>query len=406
MKYKPLIRIENKIRSERALGLLAVLVLLAAWIIGFKIETAELEPYLQEAYPAADRFEKLSPEIYEAHKGSDLIGYVGTGEANGYGGPMKIAVGVNLNGEVVNLSIIKHRETPSWMEKVEGSGFIAELFGKSYLDRFQLDEDIDGVTSATYTSRAIAESVLEATREVAGDQLGFELPPQPKQKIVFGFPEITLIVLFAIGYIGKSRGFKYTKQLRWGSMIIGMVVLGFIYNSPLTLAYINKLLLGYWPEWRTGLYWYILIGGILVVFTVDNKNPYCQWFCPFGSAQECMGAIGGAKVSSPGNHRGWMKWTLRVVVWFSILVALLTRSPGLTSYEIFGTLFSLLGNNIQFILLGIILIASLFIKRPWCTYLCPLGPVDEFIRMARKWGFEQWKRVKPKKEKEQTKLSS
>lgn len=395
-------------QAERILGILAVLTIVAAGVTGLQLEKSEIEPSLQQAYPSGVRFDQLDPgafAVFADAAAEDLIGYVGTGEANGYGGPMRLAVGVNLNGDVVGLAVIKHRETPAWFDKVMGSGFVETLLQKNYLDPFQLDSDLDGVTSATYTSRAIADSVRIASRAVAENQLGLEAPPKPTTKIVFGIPEITLLALFAIGYFGKQSSFKYKNQLRWASLITGMVVLGFMYNSPLTLAYINKLLMGFWPEWQTNLYWYILIGGILFVFTVDNKNPYCQWFCPFGASQECMGVIGNAKVVSPGKHRVWMKWTLRTVVWFSIVVALLTRSPGLTSYEIFGTLFSLLGNNIQFILLGIVLVASIFIKRPWCTYLCPIGPVDAFIRMARKWVMEQWRKTK-QKTKETTARSS
>jgi polyferredoxin len=180
-------------------------------------------------------------------------------------------------------------------------------------------------------------------------------------------------------------------------MIVGMVVLGFMYNNPLTLSSINKFLMGFFPQWQTNLYWYILILGIILVFSVDNKNPYCEWFCPFGAAQECMGVIGGAKVRSPGKYRTFLKWLQRGLAWGAILIALLYRNPGITSFEIFGTLFDLVGSNFQFGLLGIVLIASLFIRRPWCTYLCPLHPVDEFIRMTRKWILGLWpKRRKAK----------
>jgi polyferredoxin len=110
-----------------------------------------------------------------------------------------------------------------------------------------------------------------------------------------------------------------------------------------------------------------------------------------------MGAIGGAKVYSPGRFRSFLQWLRRGVVWFAIGVALLFRSPGLTSYEIFGSLFSFVGSNIQFALLGIVLVASLFIKRPWCTYLCPLDPVVDFTRMLRKWILELWRTIKPRK---------
>jgi len=307
---------------------------------------------------------------------------------------MKVAVAVDLEGNIIGIAIIQNRETPAWFSKVLESGFIESLIGKTYQDTFKLGEDIDGVTSATYTSRAIAQSVLEGSRRIADEHLGLHIPQEPAPKIKFGIPEATLLSLFAVGYFGHQGNFKYKKQARWAGMLIGMVVLGFMYNAPLTLSQINKFLLGFWPQWQSNLYWYLLIGGILFVFTVDNKNPYCFWFCPFGAAQECMGAIGGAKAYSPGRYRNFLRWLRRGVVWFAIVVAILFRSPGITSYEIFGTLFSLLGSNSQFIVLALVLVTSLFIKRPWCTYLCPLDPVVKFIQMIRKWILEIWEKSK------------
>ena len=399
---------KTSLTKERLVGVIAILTFIAAWIIGYKLDNGKVEPYLNEAMPRAAHFEKLSSDSFAGYADADsqeLIGYVGIGQANGYGGPLRMAVAVDLQGNVTGMAIIKHRETPSWFRKVSESGFIESLNGKSYQDAFQLGEDIDGVTSATYTSRAIAQSVLEGSRIIAEKQLGLPVPPAKTAKIVFGIPEITLIALYAIGYFGHQRNSKYKKQIRWGGLLIGMIVLGFIYNAPLTLSNVNKFLLGFWPQWQTNLYWYLLLGGIIFVFTVDNKNPYCQWFCPFGAAQECLGAIGKAKVYSPGRYRQFFSWLRRGVVWFAIIVALLFHSPGLTSYEIFGNLFSLLGTNLQFILLAIVLVASLFIKRPWCAYLCPIDPVMELIRGARKWMVEIWRTIKPKKTEENPKQS-
>lgn len=279
------------------------------------------------------------------------------------------------------------------MDRVLDNEFLDKLLGKAYTEQFELGADLDGITGATYTTRAMAEAALEASRSVAS-YAGLPVDPQTKPRIVIGVPEITLVALFVVGYIGKRPNFKFKKQIRWASMLAGLFILGFIYNSPLTITYINKLLLGFWPQWQTNLYYYLLIGGIIFVFSVDNKNPYCEWFCPFGAAQECMGAIGGAKVRSPGQYRGFLKWLQRGLAWGAILLALLFRNPGISSYEIFGTLFELLGSGIQFALLGIVLIASLFIRRPWCTYLCPLHPVEEFIRMTRKWILGLWPKTK------------
>ncbi len=396
---KKLSTVERRQRIERILGILAIVTLIIAWIIGAFGSRSNIMPAINKAIPEADHFshyQNHGSEIYFAWADSGeevLLGYVALGEGNGYGGPMQMAVAISPEGEVLTAEIISHKDSPSWMSRVLESSLIADLAGKSYSDSYEIGNDIDGVTSATYTSRGIAAAAQDAARKIALEE-GWPITAKPNPKIVFGIPEISLLVLYAVGYFGQKSGFKYKKQARWVSMIVGMVVLGFMYNSPLTLSYINKLLLGFWPQWQTHLHWYILIGGILFVFTVDNKNPYCEWFCPFGAAQECLGAIGGAKTRSPGKYRTFLKWLQRGLAWSAIFFALLFRNPGLTSYEVFGTLFDFVGSNFQFGLLGLILIASLFIRRPWCTYLCPLRPVEGFIRMIRKWIIGLWPKRK------------
>jgi len=145
------------------------------------------------------------------------------------------------------------------------------------------------------------------------------------------------------------------------------------------------MLLGFWPEWQLHLYWYLLLAGILFVFTADDKNPYCEWFCPFGAAQECLGIIGGAKGRTPQRYHNLLRWFQRALALSAIIIALLYRNPSISCYEVFGAFFRLIGSNFHFVLLGVVLIAALFLKRPWCRYLCPLRPVTDFIRLIRNW---------------------
>jgi Na+-translocating ferredoxin:NAD+ oxidoreductase RnfG subunit len=389
---KKLTTAQKRQRTERLLGGIAVITLITAGVFGVLRAKADLMPAVLQAVPDAHHVEELSDELFQAwgdEEEKELLGYVAIGETNGYGGPMLVTVAVSPDGQINRVVIAADTETPSWMERVLESDFVESLSGKLYSDAFALGEDVDGVTGATYTSRAIAEAVLDGGQSVA-EYVGLPTVAQAKPKIIFGLQEMVLIGLFAVGYFGHKSKFKYKKQARWTSMIIGMVILGFVYDNPLTIPMINKFLMGFFPQWQTNLYWYLLIFGILFVFTVDNKNPYCEWFCPFGAAQECMGVIGGAKARSAGKYRFFLKWLQRGLAWGAILIALLFRNPGLTSFEVFGTLFELIGSNFQFLLLGLVVLASLFIRRPWCAYLCPLHPVDEFIRMVRKWIIGLW----------------
>ena len=198
---------------------------------------------------------------------------------------------------------------------------------------------------------------------------------------------IVLLALFLFGLIARQKRFKPKKAARWISMLAGIGFLGFLLNKPFTLALINKILLGYWPKWQLELYWYILLGGIVFITLINNRNPYCDWFCPFGATQECLGIIGGAKNWISIRIQLYLRWLQRLIALSAILMALILRNPSVSSYEVFGAFFRLIGTNFLFILLAVVLIVSLFIRRPWCSYLCPLRPVTDFIKLLRNLTF-------------------
>ncbi|MCM1564510.1 MAG: FMN-binding protein [Dehalobacter sp.] len=380
-------------KLERILGLFAVVTIFIAWFAGDALQGYTYEDYLGLALPRASRFVQIASGIYAGlEEDGSTIGYIAIGEATGYGGPMDVAVAVDLDGKITGFSQVEHKETPSYIEKVYKNPFVEELLGKSYADPFKLAEDIDGVTQATYTSNAIAEALRNASRNIAGNVLDEPVPPETTPSIKFGIPEITLVLLFLAGFLGRRKVIRNLKLLRWSTMLGGLVILGFLYNQPLTISKINTFLLGYWPDWQNNLYWYLLLGGIIFVCTAENLNPYCEWFCPFGAAQECMGAIGGAKGRFTKRQQQWLIWAQRFLSWMAIVVALLMRNPGISSYEVFGTLFNLNGSTLSFLVLGIVLLTSLFVHRFWCRTLCPIRPVEGFIRMIRGWLIELWKR--------------
>ena len=75
------------------------------------------------------------------------------------------------------------------------------MVGKMYTDPFEIDNDLDGVTGATATSKAIAEAVLRGSH-AAAQYLNLPVKPPTSPKIIFGIPEITLLALF--GLVGTS----------------------------------------------------------------------------------------------------------------------------------------------------------------------------------------------------------
>lgn len=372
-------------KLEAKFAVFSIIAIIIAWFVGIRIENADVFSTIKEKMPNVAKFEEIDKASYKIYgTNNKTLGYVTLESYMGYGGPLQVAVAVDSTGAIFDLEVIKSKETPSYLEKVLNAKFLDRVIGKSYNDEYAIGSGVDAISSATYTSKAIVEAAKKGNRYVASKMLGLKISEGKPPSIKFGILEITLLILFVLAYFAYQKNFKYRKQIRWGAMLGGLFILGFNYNQLFNLSMVNQLLLGYFPPLHSHLYWYLLIGGIFLMITVKNRNSYCDHFCPLGAAQECIGMIGGAKDSGLGKFRNIFKWSLRILVLCAIIIALLLRNPGVTSYEIFGTLFKLTGSNFQFAILAIVLIASMFIKKPWCRFLCPIGPVTGHLKSIRR----------------------
>ncbi|MCK4762106.1 MAG: 4Fe-4S binding protein [Candidatus Aminicenantes bacterium] len=373
---------------ERRLALLALLLLAAAWIAGNFVAREELMPFLQQARPGAGHIEPLTDNLFQTWQDetkTENLGYLSVTATHGYGGAMKVICSVSPSGIVEDLLVAGHKETPSFFNRVKRRDFIKSLKGKSYRDAFELGSDVDGVSGATYTCRALAEAARGGSRLAAQKGLNLPVPPELTPAARFGFPEIILIALFLLAYIGTKKWLKFKKTIRWVTLLAALIFIGFLYNNPLNIVLINKMLLGYWPRWQLDLYWYILLAVILFTLLTSKRNLYCERVCPFGAAQEGLALIGGGKLKfSARVHRG-LRWFQRLAAFVAIGVALYLKNPGISSYEVFGAFFRLVGTNFLFILLAVVLIFSLFVKRSWCFYLCPNRAVTDYVLLMSNW---------------------
>jgi len=95
-----------------------------------------------------------------------LLGYCMDTGAQGYGGLIEVAVGLDPEGNVLRVQVVNcDGETPGLGQKVKDEGFLQQFVGGSDLNA------IDGIASATYSSQGVVEAVNKALeiyqREVA-----------------------------------------------------------------------------------------------------------------------------------------------------------------------------------------------------------------------------------------------
>ena len=374
-----------KIRIESIIGVLALIAIVAAWFIGDSKKQADLRPHFNKLIPGVQEFKTISEDmcipIIESNPDSTV--YISLATAHGYGGELRVVVLVNPEGEVQDFAVIDHKETHSFFNKVMHGKIVHSLKKTSHLSNFDLGQEIDGISGATYTSEALSTALGKAVKNIAENELEMAMAWEEDTQIIFGNKEILLIVLFILGLLFSYKVFPDKKFLQYSFLVFGMISLGFYYNGLLSITIINKFVLGMWPGLGSDFYGYLLIGGVILLIIFSGKNIYCSHVCPFGSAQKCLGLIGGTNKTFPAKLNKPLIWVQRMLALFLVLWALIAVNPSVFSYEVFGAFFQLYGTTLQFSILIVILILSLFFRKPWCNYLCPVRPVLDFIKMIR-----------------------
>lgn len=96
-----------------------------------------------------------------------ILGYCVQVQSQGFGGPITMSVGVDLNGTVTGVAIISHRETDRVGAEALTPQALARYIGRSGTIRASGSNSVDAVSGATATSKAIISGVNRALNIVA-----------------------------------------------------------------------------------------------------------------------------------------------------------------------------------------------------------------------------------------------
>lgn len=376
----------NRGNPGRVLAWLAAVSLVAVLGWSYLAPAPDITPFLMQALPQAEELEPVAgqPGVYLGYAAQDqnrqLVGYVGLAEGAGYSGPMRVAVGMDTNGNVLKTVIVEHKETPSYMQIVLSKDFLTNMAGRPADAPFRLGNDVDKVTGATLSSAGITAGVRAAAHSVGRGQLGMNIPRElPEYK--FGAKEVALLVLYGVMLTGICL---HKPRMRWISLLGGLVVLGFWANAAISTGNIVSLITGSWPSAVDNLLWYLLVPGVLAITFAWRRNLYCFWLCPFGCAQELAARVGGGGFKCTPRTEQAARRIKYFLAWAAVMLAIVYNSPGMASYEPFATFFGRKGIGVQWVIVPAVLLASLFVNRYWCRYFCPVWVVMELTVKLRK----------------------
>lgn len=119
---------------------------------------------------------------------------------------------------------------------------------------------------------------------------------------------------------------------------------------------------------------------LTVIFAIFFGRSFCGNICPFGAMQEFLGRIIPRKLKVPAKPDKYLRLIKYIVLAVSILMAWITATLWLSPYDpwaAFAHIFKGEEMLTEFfagtVVLAITILASLFINRFFCRYLCPAG---------------------------------
>lgn len=116
---------------------------------------------------AAEDYKPLDQDgnVYGAYdENGKMIGVVITTSASGYGGKIEVMTGIRANGEISGVNVLSMEETPGLGARGKEDSFLRQYKGHDSSDLAVSKDggDIDALSGATITSRAITKAVNEA----------------------------------------------------------------------------------------------------------------------------------------------------------------------------------------------------------------------------------------------------
>ncbi len=185
--------------------------------------------------------------------------------------------------------------------------------------------------------------------------------------------------------------FRKSRALTYVTLVAAVGYLGFAKANLVSIVNIFGLIDWNFPLFRYNLTWYILIV-FTVVSTVLWGRLYCGRICAFGALTQLLDTVLPARlrIEPPpwiDQRAAYVKYGLLagVVTYF-----VATGDNLIYRYVEPFWMFTLSGSTTMWILLAILLVATVFVRNLYCRYLCPLGAALGLLSNVTVFRIKRW----------------
>lgn len=302
-------------------------------------------------------------------------------DVQGYGGPVPLKIHIGKDGKLTAIEAEPNAESPSFFDRAK------ELFSRwqgKTIDE-AMAEDVDAVSGATFSSKAIIRNVQRglayAKQHGLADGGKGAQEESAERTVATGWTLGSIVALIAVLLGAVVPLFTNNRRLHLVQLVVNVVVLGLWTGTFVSYTLFLRLFAGGVSLSAIGTLAAPLLMLIVALLypLAGRSGHYCAHVCPFGSAQELAGKLSRRKLRiTPRVLR--VLTALRNLLWGVLVALLLTGTcTAWIDYELF-TAFIYSSASVWVIVLAMLfLVLSVWVPRPYCRFVCPTGALMKSV---------------------------
>lgn len=302
-------------------------------------------------------------------------------DVQGYGGPVPLKIHIDKDGRLTAIEAEPNAESPSFFDRAK------ELFSRwqgKTIDE-AMAEDVDAVSGATFSSKAIIRNVQRglayAKQHGLADGGKGAQKESAERTVATGWTLGSIVALIAVLLGAVVPLFTNNRRLHLVQLVVNVVVLGLWTGTFVSYTLFLRLFAGGVSLSAIGTLAAPLLMLIVALLypLAGRSGHYCAHVCPFGSAQELAGKLSRRKLRiTPRMLR--VLTALRNLLWGVLMALLLTGTcTAWIDYELF-TAFIYSSASVWVIVLAVLfLVLSVWVPRPYCRFVCPTGALMKSV---------------------------
>ena len=302
-------------------------------------------------------------------------------DVQGYGGPVPLKIHIGKDGKLTAIEAEPNAESPDFFDRAK------ELFSRwqgKTIDE-AMAEDVDAVSGATFSSKAIIRNVQRglayAKQHGLADGGKGAQEESAERTVATGWTLGSIVALIAVLLGAVVPLFTNNRRLHLVQLVVNVVVLGLWTGIFVSYTLFLRLFAGGVSLSAIGTLAAPLLMLIVALLypLAGRSGHYCAHVCPFGSAQELAGKLSRRKLRiTPRMLR--VLTALRNLLWGVLMALLLTGTcTAWIDYELF-TAFIYSSASVWVIVLAVLfLVSSVWVPRPYCRFVCPTGALMKSV---------------------------